>query len=41
MRKYLADPWGVASEEVAIRSVFRNEIDTWDPYEGEVMVWQI
>lgn len=29
----------VASEEVAIRSVFRNEIDTWDPYEGEVMVW--
>jgi len=32
---------GVASEEVAIRSVFRNEIDTWDPYEGEVMVWQI
>ena len=32
---------GVASEEVAIRSVFRNEIDTWDPYEGEVKVWQI
>ncbi len=32
---------GVASEEVAIRSVFRDEIDTWDPYEGEVMVWQI
>ncbi len=31
---------GLASEEVAIRSVFRNEIDTWDPYEGEVMVWQ-
>jgi glutamine phosphoribosylpyrophosphate amidotransferase len=30
---------GVASEEVAIRSVFKNEIDTWDPYEGEVMVW--
>lgn len=29
----------VASEEVAIRSVFRSEIDTWDPYEGEVMVW--
>lgn len=29
----------VASEEVAIRSVFRTEIDTWDPYEGEVMVW--
>ena len=32
---------GLASEEVAIRSVFRDEIDTWDPYEGEVMVWQI
>ncbi|MBT7292913.1 MAG: glutamine amidotransferase [Rhodospirillaceae bacterium] len=31
---------GVASEEVAIRSIFRDEIDTWDPYEGEVMVWQ-
>jgi glutamate synthase domain-containing protein 1 len=31
---------GVASEEVAIRSIFREEIDTWDPYEGEVMVWQ-
>ncbi len=30
---------GVASEEVAIRSIFKNEIDTWDPYEGEVMVW--
>ncbi len=32
---------GLASEEVAIRSVFRDEIDTWDPYEGEVLVWQI
>jgi hypothetical protein len=32
---------GVASEEVAIRSIFREEIDTWDPYEGEVMVWEI
>ncbi|MEE9301584.1 MAG: glutamine amidotransferase [Alphaproteobacteria bacterium] len=30
---------GIASEEVAIRSVFKDEIDTWDPYEGEVMVW--
>ena len=30
----------MASEEVAIRSVFRNEIDTFDPYEGEVRVWQ-
>jgi glutamate synthase domain-containing protein 1 len=31
---------GLASEEVAIRSIFPNEIETWDPYEGEVMVWQ-
>ncbi len=31
---------GLASEEVAIRSIFPNEIDTWDPYDGEVKVWQ-
>ncbi len=31
---------GLASEEVAIRSVFPHEIDTWDPYNGEVRVWQ-
>ena len=31
---------GLASEEVAIRSIFPREIDTWDPYEGEVRVWQ-
>ena len=30
----------LASEEVAIRSIFPHEIDTYDPYEGEVMVWQ-
>lgn len=30
----------LASEEVAIRSVFPHEIDTVDPYEGEVKVWQ-
>ncbi len=30
----------LASEEVAIRSVFPHEIDTWDPYQGEVKVWQ-
>lgn len=29
----------LASEEVAIRSVFPHEIDTSDPYAGEVMVW--
>jgi hypothetical protein len=30
----------LASEEVAIRSIFPNEIDTFDPYEGEVRVWR-
>lgn len=30
----------LASEEVAIRSIFPKEIDTWDPYDGEVKVWQ-
>jgi len=30
----------LASEEVAIRSIFTNEIDTSDPYEGEVRVWR-
>ena len=29
----------LASEEVAIRSVFPHEINTFDPYEGEVRVW--
>ena len=31
---------GLASEEVSIRSIFPNEIYTFDPYEGEVRVWQ-
>ena len=30
----------LASEEVAIRAIFPREIDTYDPYEGEVRVWQ-
>ncbi|MFQ5755651.1 MAG: glutamine amidotransferase [Acidiferrobacterales bacterium] len=29
----------LASEEVAIRSIFPREIDTYDPYEGDVRVW--
>ena len=29
----------MASEEVAIRSIFPEEIDTMDPYAGEVRVW--
>jgi glutamate synthase domain-containing protein 1 len=29
----------VASEEIAIRALIDHEIDTYDPYEGEVMVW--
>ncbi len=31
----------LASEEAAIRSIFPSEIDTTDPYEGEVRVWQL
>ena len=30
----------LASEEVAIRSIFPHEIETYDPYEGEVRVWK-
>jgi methylamine---glutamate N-methyltransferase subunit A len=29
----------LASEEIAIREIVDHEIDTYDPYEGEVMVW--
>ena len=29
----------LASEEIAIRGIVEHEIDTYDPYEGEVMVW--
>jgi glutamine phosphoribosylpyrophosphate amidotransferase len=30
----------LASEEIAIRAVIDHEIDTYDPFEGEVLVWQ-
>ncbi len=30
----------LASEEVAIRAIMPHEIDTWDPYDEEVRVWQ-
>jgi methylamine---glutamate N-methyltransferase subunit A len=30
----------LASEEIAIRAIVDREIDTYDPYESEVMVWQ-
>ena len=30
----------LASEEVAIRSIFPHEIDSYDPYEGEVKLWR-
>ncbi len=30
----------LASEEIAIRAVIDREIDTYDPYERQVMVWQ-
>jgi glutamate synthase domain-containing protein 1 len=29
----------MASEEIAIRAVLNREIDTYDPYEGQVLVW--
>jgi glutamate synthase domain-containing protein 1 len=34
------DMVALASEEIAIRAVLDREIETYDPYEGEVMVWQ-
>jgi glutamate synthase domain-containing protein 1 len=34
------DMVALASEEIAIRSIIDREIETYDPYEGEVMVWQ-
>jgi methylamine---glutamate N-methyltransferase subunit A len=30
----------LASEEIAIRAILDREIDTYDPYEGEVLVWE-
>ena len=30
----------LASEEIAIRAIVDHEIDTYDPYEGEVLVWK-
>jgi hypothetical protein len=30
----------LASEEIAIRKVVDAEIETHDPYEGEVRVWK-
>ena len=30
----------MGSEEIAIRTLLPQEIDTYDPYEGEVKVWQ-
>ena len=34
------DMVALASEEVAIRAIIPHEIDTWDPYDEEVRVWQ-
>ena len=33
------DVVALASEEIAIRRIIPREIDTYDPFEGEVMVW--
>mgnify|MGYP003325730795 FL=1 len=34
------DMIALASEEVAIRTLFDHRIETFDPYHGEVKVWQ-
>jgi glutamate synthase domain-containing protein 1 len=34
------DMVALASEEIAIRAIIDREIETYDPYESEVMVWQ-
>ena len=34
------DVVALASEEIAIRQVVDREIDTYDPYEREVLVWK-
>ena len=34
------DMIALASEEVAIRTLFDHHIETFDPYQGEVKVWQ-
>jgi glutamate synthase domain-containing protein 1 len=34
------DMVALASEEIAIRAIVDHEIPTYDPYEGEVLVWQ-
>jgi len=34
------DMIALASEEIAIRKLFDHQIHTFDPYEGEVKVWQ-
>ena len=31
----------VATEEVAIRALVKREVETRDPYEREVLVWQV
>ena len=33
------DMVAMASEEIAIRAVLDREIETYDPYESEVLVW--
>jgi hypothetical protein len=34
------DMVALASEEIAIRAIVDREIPTYDPYEGEVLVWE-
>ena len=35
------DVVALASEEIAIRAIIDHEIDTYDPYEAEVLVWKL
>jgi hypothetical protein len=35
------DVVALASEEIAIRAIIDHEIDTYDPYEREVLVWKL
>ena len=35
------DMVALASEEVAIRAVIDHEIETYDPYEREALVWTL
>ena len=39
-KKFKHSAIAMGSEEIAIRSILPQEIDTYDPFDGEVKVWQ-